>query len=435
MSSSLSTPSTTIARVPPTPAARDGHAVAHDGPAADIPRPEHPRPDFQRQPWLNLNGRWRFTFDPENVGEQLRWHRLPHPDISATGSTDAATGNFLSEDPYGAEIVVPFPWESHLSEVNDPTHKGAAWYQRVIRVPAEWAAPGAGLVNGAATGGQAEASRTEQGLPSADDTPQSSAAPGAGVRWRQRPFLCFGAVDWHARVWVNGRFAAEHSGGYTPFDVDLSAYLRPGEAATLTVRVWDVTDADTPVGKQTPRWYTPSSGIWQTVWLEGRPAAYLRRIHITPHLEAGTATFSLGIESIPELRGRQGRVAVTSKDGAFPAVERAVTLQAGVTGVELEVRVPEARAWSPEDPHLYDCTVSLQSPLPEHDVQPSITDEVGTYFGLRSISRGRWEGKPYEYVFLNGEPVYLRGVLDQAFHPDGLHTYPSDEAIRADVEA
>ena len=106
-----------------------------------LPRPEHPRPDFERQPWINLNGRWRFTFDPRNEGEPLRWHRLSHPDLGEVGSTSGTTGTVLTEDPFGAEIVVPFPWESRLSGVDDPTYKGAGWYQRLIEAPADWATP------------------------------------------------------------------------------------------------------------------------------------------------------------------------------------------------------------------------------------------------------------------------------------------------------
>src|SRR5204862_535742 len=147
--------------------------------------------------------------------------------------------------------------------------------------------------------------RDAQGLPAVEDTQLAATAIGAGVTWRRKPHLCFGAVDWHARVWVNGRFAGEHSGGYTPFDLDLSRYVRPGQPVTL------------------------------------------------------------------------------------------------------------ARESGADEPG----------------------DVVSTYFGMRSITRGFWNDNPYEYVLLNGEPIYLRGALDQAFHPDGLHTYPTDDAIRADIQA
>src|SRR5437879_5893769 len=110
--------------------------------AAPPPRAEHPRPEFERQHWLTLNGTWRFTFDPRNVGEQQRWYRVPHP----TAAKSLGEVSSPVEDPFGAHIVVPFPWESHLSGVSDPTYKGVAWYQRTVEVPAEWA-------NGANAGG------------------------------------------------------------------------------------------------------------------------------------------------------------------------------------------------------------------------------------------------------------------------------------------
>jgi hypothetical protein len=362
-----------------------------------------------RETWINLNGRWRFTFDPQNIGEQQRWYRIPHPTV-------AVNLGGLVEDPFGGEIVVPFPWESRLSEVGAIDYKGAAWYQRTIVVPLDWAAED-----------QPSGPRDAVGLPSAEDTQLATTAIGANVNWRWKPYLCFGAVDWHARVWVNGRFVGEHSGGYTPFDLDLSRYVRPGQPATLTVRAWDACDADTPLGKQTVNWYTHSGGIWQTVWLEGRPAAHLSHIHITPDMEAGTATFAIGITA--EDGSQPFLLRVTSADGSFLPVERSIAVEAGRTEQSLEVTVPNSRAWSPEDPLLYECKVSLAPEGAEEG------DAVNTYFGMRSISRGFWNSNPYEYVFLNGEPIYLRGALDQAFHPDGLHTYPSDDAIRADIQA
>ncbi|HEU5315143.1 MAG TPA: glycoside hydrolase family 2 TIM barrel-domain containing protein [Chloroflexota bacterium] len=358
-----------------------------------VPRPEHPRPDFQREHWVNLNGRWRFSFDPQNVGEQRRWYRVSHP----TAAARLGEVGDPVEDPFGAEITVPFPWESRLSGVNEPNYKGAAWYQRAIEVPAEWA----------------------------------ESAPGARgqVVWRRRPILCFGAVDWSARVWVNGRFATEHDGGYTPFEVDLARFVRPGVPATLTVRVWDACDADTPLGKQVDEWYTHSGGIWQTVWLEGRPAVQLARAHVTPHLSAGRADFSLTVTSPADRAGQSCRLRIESSDGLFPAIERTVELEERQTQTLVEVAVPQPRPWSPEEPFLYDCTITLTA------ADQPVGDVVRTYFGLREVTSQRWENRPYEYVFLNGEPIYLRGVLDQAFHPEGLHAYPSDEVIRGDIQA
>lgn len=175
------------------------------------------------------------------------------------------------------------------------------------------------------------------------------------------------------------------------------AHVQPGQPATITVRAYDVAAADTLIGKQVERWYTQTGGIWQTVWLEGRPAATIEQIQIHADVRVGTASFTVSVAS--------------------------------TATAMLTVRVPEPHAWSPEDPFLYDCTVHLE-PLDGGE-----TDSIGTYFGLRSISTGCWEDRPYQYVLLNGEPVYLRGALDQAFHPDGVYRYPSGDAIHADIQA
>src|SRR5688500_14449450 len=206
------------------------------------PRAEHPRPIFRREPWLSLNGKWRFGFDPREIGEQSRWYRLAHPELRPHRA-DAAQGaiaaglNFepgrgtRTGDPFADEIVVPFPWESQLSGIGNVDYKGAAWYQRILTVPAEWGTPSAtspttpsgtpptepvgapsiatsgapsAETHGAPSTEPANALSTEtsgapSGLPSIGD---ASTAPAAG-RWRLHPHLCFGAVDWTARVWVN----------------------------------------------------------------------------------------------------------------------------------------------------------------------------------------------------------------------------------------
>ena len=383
------------------------------------PRPEHPRPDFLRQPWINLNGTWRFTFDPRNVGEQKRWHRVTHPDLKTQAG-------ILNSDPFGDEIVVPFPWQSQISGICDTEYKGAAWYQRVIEAPAAWGEEDA-----------RSAPRDARGLPGVEESATSAAAPGANVTWKIKPYLCFGAVDWSAKVWINGRFVGEHVGGYTGFEMDISRYVRPGKPATLTVRAYDACDADTLLGKQTEEWYTPSGGIWQTVWLEGRAPAHITHIHVTPDAEKGEALFSVSVAGV---EGRPYRVSVVSPDGRF---EDAHIDAQGPRQVYVGVKIPNPHLWSPEHPNLYDALVRLTmeetveengSSVVRHPSSLPFSDEVATYFGLRTVARGRWKEKPYEYVLLNGEPVYLRGALDQAFHPQGLHAYPTDDAIRLDIQ-
>ena len=387
--------------------------------ATELPRPEHPRPDFMRQPWINLNGAWRFTFDPRNVGEQDRWHRVTHPELRTQVG-------ILNSDPFGDHIIVPFPWESELSGIGETEYKGAAWYQRLLEIPEAWAAEDA-----------SSGVKDARGLPGVEESAKSTTALGANVDWRVRPFLCFGAVDWSAKVWINGRFVGEHVGGYTPFELDISRYVRPGKPVTLTVRVYDACDADTLLGKQTTDWYNHSGGIWQTVWLEGRAAAYIQHIHVTPDIEAGEALFTI---TVAGAQGQPCRVNVSSPSGEFPDTQAEVSPEGTAS---LSVRIPNPRSWSPEQPHLYDAVVRLSGEEKEKrrkgeeetgNTSTTNHDEIVTYFGLRSVTRAKWKDKPYEYVLLNGEPVYLRGALDQAFTPDGLHAYATDDAIRQDIQ-
>jgi hypothetical protein len=366
----------------------------------ELPRPEHPRPDWHRPDWLSLNGTWRFTFDAHNRGEHERWYRSAHP---AVGTRDYGV-----EDPFGDTIVVPFPWESPLSGVCDPEYLGVGWYQRTIEVPASW--------------------------------------EGSSGGWRLHPWLIFGAIDWEARVWVDGQLVAEHEGGYTPFEVDLARFVKPGHPATLTVRACDHNDASTPVGKQTRRWYTHSSGIWQPVYLEGRPALHIVSARITtPLAPAPHAQFVIDVDTAGMHAGDEMHVTVSSPDRQFPtSTATLIALGDGSrTRTTVLVTPDRPRLWSPEDPHLYHATITCRSagfgaatPPPPHapDGAESI-DVVRTYFGLREVRTAAWEDRVLEVILLNGNPLYLRGALDQAFHPDSVHAYPTDEAIRADIQA
>ena len=338
---------------------------------SELPRSDYPRPYLRREEWRSLNGPWRFAFDPHVNGEQMGWHR----------SRPSTTGFPRGGNHKDLTITVPFPWESPLSGVAAPEYRGAGWYEREVTIPAEW----------------------------------------TGVR----PFLNFNAVDWSARVWVNGQIAAENDNGYLPFSIDLSPYAQPGETVTVTVRAWDIAEATTLVGKQVPHWYTYSSGIWQSVWLEPRAAAHITGVRISPDVanQQATAQVDLDIAAAGSYRLR-----LSSPDGSFPAAESSHALQAGDQTVGVAFAVPNPKLWSPETPHLYDVQVELSPQA------GGTGDSATTYFGMRTVSRGRWDGKGYEYILLNGEPVYLRGALDQAFHPDGLHTYPTDDIIRGDIQ-
>ncbi len=331
--------------------------------AADIPWPEHPRPDFQRSPWVNLNGQWDFDFDPQDAGEKEQWF---------------APGKHA----FSKKITVPFPWESKLSGISDKDYKGVAWYSREITLP-------------------------------------------DGEGWKGKDgWLIVGACDWEAKVWVNGKPAGEHVGGYLPFEVNLSQFAKPGEKVVVVIRAKDVTDDQQPTGKQIG-WYTRTSGIWQTVYLEPRGRDCIRSIRITPDVKVGAAKFSLRLRLIG-----QYTLTLTSPDASFDPVSIDVKLEhtmgEGAWG-EATVRIKEPKLWSPDSPKLYPAALELL-----RDGQ--VMDRVETYFGLREITAAKAPGRDYKYVYLNGKPIYLAGALHQSFHPDGIYQYPNDAVMRSDYE-
>jgi hypothetical protein len=321
--------------------------------------PEHPRPIFQRETWLNLNGPWQFDFDAEGVGETEQWH---------------AEGKHT----WQRQIVVPFPWEAKLSGIGDTKYKGVGWYSRSVRVPASW-----------------------QG---------------------KRVWLCFGAVDWKARVWVNGQFVGAHVGGYTPFQFDITRHAAPGTEARITVRAEDFTAPEQPTGKQTG-WYTRTSGIWQTVYVEPRAATHLDHVRVVTRVDTGAAG-TARIELTARLQGPAQGLRVEAQVGT-ETVQFAPPNAAGVATGRLELA--KAHLWSPDDPYLYAVTYKVFAGDQE-------IDRVSSYLGVREISVRPAPGRDYTYICLNGKPIYLRGDLHQSFHPDGIYQYPSDALLRRDYE-
>lgn len=328
--------------------------------AADIPWPEHPRPDFQRSPWVNLNGQWAFDFDPQDVGEKEQWF-----------ATD--------KHAFSKKITVPFPWESKLSGISDKDYKGVAWYSREITLP-------------------------------------------DGEGWKGKDaWLIVGACDWEAKVWINGKPAVEHVGGYLPFEVNLSRFGKPGEKVTVVIRAKDLTDAQQPTGKQI-NWYTRTSGIWQTVYLEARGRAHVTTLRCLPDVEKGYVTFEVG-----GLAHGSAALRISSPANAFGAVEIRVWPSVNAFRNTVKVKIDEPKLWSPESPVLYPFLLELQD-------ERGVPDRVESYFGLREISVGKAPGRDYQYVYLNGKPIYLAGALHQSFHPDGIYQYPSDAVMRSDYE-
>lgn len=333
----------------------------HAAASADIPWPEHPRPDFERSPWVNLNGPWAFAFDPKDAGLKAEWYK---PGVGKFDKT----------------IIVPFPWESELSGIHKPEYKGVAWYAREVELP-------------------------------------------SGPGWEGRDaWLVVGACDFETKVWVNGRPAVEHVGGYVPFEVNLSQFGKPGDRLHVVMRVVDLTDWEQPIGKQVDRWYTRTSGIWQTVYIEPRSPVFIRAFRTKPYIKAGTILYELEVNKDAPAH----TVVISSPDGAFEPVGSAYTLDAKV--IQVLVKVREPRLWSPESPTLYPVLLTLR------DVNNNLIDEFRSYFGLSEFSVGKAPNNHFNHIQLNGKPVYLLGALHQSFHPKGIYQYPDDAAVRADYE-
>ena len=284
-------------------------------------------------------------------------------------------------DTFDGQILVPFPIQSALSGVNrEVDEHDRLWYRRRFEVPEDWD--------------------------------------------KERVRLNFGAVDWEAQIWVNGRFVGEHRGGYDPFSFDITSALRPDGPQDLTIAVWDpVNDGYQPRGKQVHNpggiWYTAVSGIWQTVWLEPVADQYVERLRITPDIDASTVEIETLLASHAD-----AEVAVTVLDDGEPIAEGTAASAYGRSSITLDV--PDARLWSPDSPHLYDLEIAVTQ-------DGAVVDEVESYFGMRKISLGEDENGRMR-MMLNNEFVFQYGFLDQGWWPDGLYTAPTDEALRHDIE-
>jgi beta-galactosidase/beta-glucuronidase len=324
---------------------------------AQTPRPEHPQPQFQRDPWQNLNGPWEFEFDDANAGLDADW---------ASGAKK-----------FSRTITVPFCFESRKSGIGDTSFHPYVWYRRSVTIPAAWKG--------------------------------------------KRVLLHFGAVDYHAMVWVNGKLAGSHEGGSTPFGFDVTPLLRPG-ANAVTVRAFDPpTDRSIPRGKQywEPKsrgiFYTRTSGIWQTVWMEAVSETYLERVRITPSND-GSVRFDAYIQNPqPDL---ELRAVISSGQGRVSESISSATRTRTVAGTY----VADPALWTPEAPRLYDVVLELRR-------GGQVVDKVNSYFGFRSVAMG--QGR----FLLNGRPYYFKMVLDQGYWPESILTPPSDEAIQFDIRA
>ncbi|MBN2389115.1 MAG: beta-glucuronidase [Anaerolineae bacterium] len=321
-----------------------------------IPRPEYPRPQFRREPWINLNGPWTYTFDFGKSGVQR---------------------GFANSTGFDGSITAPFCPESPLSGVNHKDFIEMLWYQRTLAIPAGWAG--------------------------------------------KRVILHFGAVDYESEIFIDGESVGRHWGGTVSFSHDITAYVTPGGMHNLVVYVRDeVRSGEQPGGKQCSDFksrgchYTRTTGIWQTVWIEGLSDFGLRDCQIVPDVDNNRFIITPRFYAL-----KAGlRLRATLKDGNT-VVSQAESVAANGTPLILPVTSP--KLWSPASPFLYDLTFEVL------DGDTAI-DTVQSYAGLRKI---HLEGNR---IFLNNKPLYLRLVLDQGFYPDGIWTAPTDEALKRDIE-
>lgn len=315
--------------------------------------PEYPRPQMQRSDWQNLNGLWHYSIIP-------------------------VSDNDVIPSAFQGKILVPFAAESALSGVSKTVGKDSIlWYQRGITV--------------------------------------------TDKRKRKRVLLHFGAVDWRSDIYVNGKKIGRHEGGYDPFTFDITDALKKGTKQTLAVRVWDPTDeGPQPHGKQVvhPRgiWYTPVTGIWQTVWLETVPDTYIASMKQTPDIDNKNITVSAFVKNMKpgdelSISAWKGNEKVAEKTGA----DTSVTLS-----------IPDPETWSPSHPFLYDLKLTVMR-------KGKAVDEVKSYFAMRKISVAP-DASGIKKMMLNNKFIFEFGPLDQGWWPDGLYTAPTDEALKFDIE-
>lgn len=318
------------------------------------PHPEYPRPQLVRGNWVNLNGQWNYAIVPKS-------------------SSDSKPASFQGK------ILVPFAVESALSGVGKTVGKDSLlWYQRTITLPAK---------------------------------PKN-----------QNVLLNFGAVDWECDVFVNGKKAGSHKGGYDAFTVDITPFLIKGSTQDIAVRVYDPTsDGPQPRGKQIKNpnsiWYTPVTGIWQTVWLETVPATYIASTKHTPDIDQESVKIKPAIKN-----AQPGDVVrITAMDGATAVAEKEVSPEE-----EAVLAIKNPKLWSPDSPVLYDLKIALVR-------KGKVVDEVKSYFAMRKISM-KPDQNGIQRMLLNNKFVFQYGPLDQGWWPEGLYTAPTDEALKFDIE-
>jgi beta-galactosidase/beta-glucuronidase len=326
-------------------------------PWADKVNPDAPLPDYPRPQMVRSN--WT------NLNGLWQYAILPKSQKAIPAA-------------YQGKILVPYAVESALSGVGKTVGKDSLlWYKRTISVPN---------------------------------------IKGKSV------LLHFGAVDWLCIVYVNGKEVGTHKGGYDPFYMDITSALKKGAAQDIAIQVWDPSDdGPQPRGKQvkTPNsiWYTPVTGIWQTVWLEAVPQTYIASTIQTPDVDAK----ALKVKAVIEKVKPGDQVKVSAWDGSSKVAEKTIEANS-----EISLSIPNPKLWSPSSPFLYDLQYSVVR-------NGKVIDEVKSYFAMRKVSM-KPDNAGIQRMLLNDQFVFQYGPLDQGWWPDGLYTAPTDEALKFDIE-
>jgi hypothetical protein len=333
------------------------------------PWPEYPRPQFVREKWTNLNGLWDYAITPQGTASPAK---------------------------FDGSILVPFPIESALSGVRrEPTVNEMVWYSRHFASP----------------------------------------ALAAG----QRLLLHFEASDWETTVFLNGKQVGSHRGGYDHFSFDITDDLKPGQPNLLQVFVYNpINQGPQAHGKQKRAafdhaggiFYTPSTGLWQTVWLEPVPADRLEDIHVVPSFSGNGVDGQIALSGEAILANASAQFKAEILDGDTVVASGTVVLPSGsgtVTIPQSIISLKAPKPWGLGHPFLYDLRLTLSR-------DGKTLDTVKSYFGMRTIGLGKDE-KGITRVLLNGKPVFMTAPLDQGFWPDGIYTAPTDEAMKFDLDA